>query len=96
MVQGWLKQTKTKRGVLQPNTIFSDNKHMGGVDHHDWLIGKYSVSIRGNKWYWTLLTRFIDMAMVNSWAIYRIIHQGDSNPQVSALDSKELSVHHSI
>lgn len=61
---------------------------MGGVDHHDWLVGKYSVSIRGKKWYWPLFTRFLDMAVVNSWVIYRMIHQGDSSAQLSDLDFK--------
>lgn len=82
-VQRWLKHTKTKGSVPQPNAIFYYNKHKGGVDHHDWLVGKY-VSIRGKKW--PSFTRFIDMAVVNSWVIYRMLHQGDNNPQLSVLD----------
>lgn len=42
---------------------------MGGVDHHDWLLEKFSISIRGKKWYWPLFTRIIDMAVTNTFVI---------------------------
>lgn len=51
---------------------------MGGVDHHDWLLEKHSIAIRGKKWYWCLFTRMIDMALVNASIIYRNIHGSDS------------------
>lgn len=73
-VQRWLRDSKTKGYVPQPNVINNYNKYMGGVDHHDWLVGKYSVSIRGKKWYWPLFTRLLDMAIVNSWIIYQMTH----------------------
>ena len=73
-VQRWIKDCKSKEGVPQPHAIYNYNKNMGGVDHHDWLVGKYSVSIRGKKWYWPLFTRMLDMAVVNAWIIYRMIH----------------------
>ena len=47
---------------------------MGGVDKHDWLVSKYACSIRGKKWYWPIFTRLIDMAVVNAYAIYKLVH----------------------
>ncbi|XP_049947629.1 piggyBac transposable element-derived protein 3-like [Schistocerca serialis cubense] len=47
---------------------------MGGVDHHDWLVGKYAMIIRGKKWYWVLFTRMLEMALVNAWLFYRLVH----------------------
>ncbi|XP_049938976.1 piggyBac transposable element-derived protein 3-like [Schistocerca serialis cubense] len=47
---------------------------MGGVDHHDWLVGKYAAVIRGKKWYWVLFTRMLEMALVNAWLFYRLVH----------------------
>ena len=46
---------------------------MGGVDHHDWLVCKYSIAIRRKKLYWPLWTRLIDMAIVNAWLIHKAI-----------------------
>ena len=51
---------------------------MGGVDHHDWLLEKYSYSIRGKKWYWSIFTRTLVMAVVNSFVLYRFIHGSTS------------------
>ncbi|KAF2902940.1 hypothetical protein ILUMI_03240 [Ignelater luminosus] len=40
---------KKKIGYLQPHLIKNYNQHMGGVDKHDWLVGKYNVQTRGKK-----------------------------------------------
>ena len=54
------------------------NKYMGGVDHHGWFLEKHRIAIRGKKWYWCLVTRMIDMAVVNACIIYRLIHGPNS------------------
>ncbi|GFQ69874.1 hypothetical protein TNCT_378071 [Trichonephila clavata] len=36
---------KYEINVKMPNLINSFNKHMGGMDHHDWLDGLYSIKI---------------------------------------------------
>ncbi|XP_045107573.1 piggyBac transposable element-derived protein 3-like [Portunus trituberculatus] len=59
--------------MVQPELINTYNKGMGGVDLHDWLIGKYGIAIRGKKWYWCLLTRMIDMTIINSWLLHRLV-----------------------
>ena len=59
---------------------------MGGVDKHDWLAGKYSVAIRGEKWYWPLFIRILDMAMVNAWIIYKFVNE--NNDSMHLLDFK--------
>ncbi|KAJ8911933.1 hypothetical protein NQ315_016274, partial [Exocentrus adspersus] len=46
----------------------------GGVGKHDWLLEKHHISARGKKWYWCLVTRVIDMAVVNAFLLYRAIH----------------------
>ncbi|KAF2893238.1 hypothetical protein ILUMI_12929 [Ignelater luminosus] len=48
----WSKSSQQKLSVPQLNIIKTYNKHMRGVDHHDWLVGKYTTRIRGKKWYW--------------------------------------------
>ena len=49
------------------------NQYMVGVDHHDWLLEKHRIAIRGKKCYWCLVTRMIDMGIVNACIIYRLI-----------------------
>ena len=74
----WNRTIRQKNNIQQPQVIKNYNAHMGGVDHHDWLVGKYASSIRGKKWYWALFTRMVDMAVVNGWIIYRMVHGGDA------------------
>lgn len=70
-----MEQRKKERvAVPQPRAINNYNKYMGGVDHHDWLLEKHSIAVRGKKWYWCLVTRIIDMAVVNAFLLYRKIH----------------------
>lgn len=71
--QRYDRKEKKRIDIVQPKLIKTYNKGMGGVDLHDWLIGKYSIAIRGKKWYWCLLTRMIDMTIINSWLIHRLV-----------------------
>lgn len=60
-----------------PNLINSYNKHMGGVDHRDWLAELYAIWIRGKKWYWTFFIRTLDMTVVNPWIIHKAFNKSD-------------------
>lgn len=73
-----VKGHKDKINVKMPNLINSYNKHMGGVDHHDWLAGLYAVKIRGKKWYWPLFIRTLDMAVVNAWIMHKAVNKSDA------------------
>lgn len=64
--------------IPQPRVIKNYNGSIGGVDHHDWLAGKYESTIRGKKWYFRLFTRLLDMSIVNTWILYRQIHGRNS------------------
>ncbi|XP_049961757.1 piggyBac transposable element-derived protein 3-like [Schistocerca serialis cubense] len=68
------RQASKKTQVQQPAILKSYNAYMGGVDHHDWLVGKYATVIRGKKWYRVLFTRVLEMALVNAWLFYRLVH----------------------
>lgn len=73
-VSRWSREAKQRVTIRQPQVVRTYNAYMGGVDHHDWLVGKYAIGVRGKKWYWPIFTRIIDMAMVNAWILYRNIH----------------------
>lgn len=57
--------------IEQPNLINSYNRNMGGVDRWDESISLYTISIRGKKWYFPLVTYCIDMDLSNSWQIHK-------------------------
>lgn len=65
---------KEKRNIYvpQPNIVKVYNENMGGVDRADQNISLYRVSIRGKKWYFPLISHFVDMAEQNAWRIYKI------------------------
>ena len=77
-VQRWFSESKSCIPIVQPYVIQMYNEYMGGVDHHDWLLEKHSILIRGKKWYWSIFMIILDMAVVNSFVLYRLIHGSNS------------------
>ncbi|XP_071055926.1 piggyBac transposable element-derived protein 2-like [Onthophagus taurus] len=57
--------------IDQPHLIKLYNENMGGVDRMDQNVSKYRIAIHGKKWYWSLITFFIDMAVNNAFQLYR-------------------------
>jgi hypothetical protein len=47
------------------------NKHMGGVDLNDMLVALYRTNISSKKYYMKIFFHLIDVAIVNSWLVYR-------------------------
>ncbi|KAF0308538.1 PiggyBac transposable element-derived protein 2 [Amphibalanus amphitrite] len=72
MTQRFNRSTGGKVDVPQPRLLSTYNDGMGGVDIHDWHLSKYNIAIRGKKWYWCLLTRMIDMTVVNAWLLHKV------------------------
>ncbi|GFU04209.1 uncharacterized protein TNCV_863381 [Trichonephila clavipes] len=68
---------KDKINVKMPKLINSYNKHIGGVDHHYWLTGLYSIVIRGKKWKWPFFIRSLDMAVVNAGIIHKTLNKDE-------------------
>ncbi|CAH1959333.1 unnamed protein product [Acanthoscelides obtectus] len=44
---------------------------MGGSDRMDKNIGQHRIQIRNRKWYWSLFTWLLDVAVNNVWCLYR-------------------------
>lgn len=59
-----------------PNIVNVYNKHMGGVDLLDSLLGRQKIKIRSRKWYLRIFYHLLDVTVVNSWLLHkRIIAQ---------------------
>ena len=62
---------KRRVEIDQPNVVAQYNKFMGGVDRLDSNVGVYRIAVRGKKWYTSLLTWLIDVAVNNSALLAR-------------------------
>ncbi|KAG8201208.1 hypothetical protein JTE90_019847 [Oedothorax gibbosus] len=70
------RKTKSRISIPCPQVIQIYNKHMGGVDLHDSLLGRYKISMRTRKWYFRLFYHLLDLAIINSWLLYRRVKPG--------------------
>lgn len=63
------------------NIIQVYNKHMGGVDLLDGLLGRYKIKMRSRKWYMRVFHHLLDVTVVNSWLLHKRIQKqkGDNN-----------------
>ena len=70
-------QKVSRRVKRNPNTSFDIpmlvklyNNGMGEVDVMDRLLGSYRPSIRGKKWYWSLVINGLKVSVVAAWRLY--------------------------
>jgi len=49
------------------------NKHMGGIDLLDSLLGQQKIKIRSRKWYLRIFYHLLDVTVVNSWLLHKRI-----------------------
>jgi hypothetical protein len=72
VVRRWNRAQRVREEVQQPLPISLYSSSMGGVDLNNKLTSSYRIRMRGKKWYWPLVTYFLDMATSNSWVLYRL------------------------
>lgn len=73
-VTRWDKKKKQHYEIDCPNIIKEYNRHMGGVDLMDGLLGRYHIRMKTRKWTSRIFYHLIDVAMVNSYILYHRLH----------------------
>ena len=77
----WSSAEKKKVQVSQPRCISLYNRSMGGVDQMDNNISLYRSRIRQRKWYWPIITYYLDIVVSNAWILSR-----DAGKKMSLLE----------
>lgn len=79
------KTEKKKIHTDCPKIVKEYNRHMGGVDLTDSLIGRYKIKLRSKKWYMRIFYHLLDLTMVNAWILYRKVNKVKGETKVLPL-----------
>ena len=93
-VQRYDRQKKEKVEVTRPHIVDLYNRHMGGVDLLDANLARNRILLRSRKWYTKLFYHFLDLAIVNSWTVYKRVISTDasSTPLTLAAFKEEIAI----
>lgn len=69
--QRWCKKTKRYLTITRPQVVREYNKKMGGVDLADRLLAVCPNRYKTNKWTQRFLSHMIDLAVSNSWLVFK-------------------------
>lgn len=73
----YCKKDKRYIEINCPQAIEVYNKHMGGVDLLDSMLGLYRIHLRSKKWYKRIFFHMLDMCIVNAWLLCRRKHKNE-------------------
>ncbi|XP_026819633.1 piggyBac transposable element-derived protein 3-like [Rhopalosiphum maidis] len=79
------RKQKKRIEVDYPNIIQVYNRHMGGVDLLDGLLGRHKIKMRSRKWYMRVFHHLLDVTVVNSWLLHKRIQKQKGNNSVLSL-----------
>lgn len=69
--QRFSRESKQYVSVQVPNSIKIYNCNMGGTDRMDNNVSNYRTNVRGNKWYFPIVTWLLDVAVQNGWLLHK-------------------------
>ncbi|KAL3223996.1 hypothetical protein MRX96_027063 [Rhipicephalus microplus] len=69
--QRYDRKKKERCEIQQPAIVKTYNTFMGGVDLLDGLMACYRIFLKSKKFLPEIFFHFVDMAVVNSWLLYR-------------------------
>lgn len=71
----FFRKEKIHKEIPSPQVVDVYNRHMGGVDLLDSILGLYRIQLRSKKWYKKIFYHMIDMCAVNAWLLWRRCHE---------------------
>lgn len=75
--------------IDRPNIVGEYNRHMGGVDLIDSIMGRYKIKLRSKRWQVRMFYHFLDLAMSNAWLLYKRVYK-TKNMQENILSSADF------
>lgn len=90
VVRRWDKSGKQNISVERPFVVEEYNRHMGGVDLLDCVMGHYKIKLRSKRWYLRIFYHFLDITMCNSWLLYRRITAAKGGASSKTLNSADF------
>ncbi|XP_047105233.1 piggyBac transposable element-derived protein 2-like [Schistocerca piceifrons] len=90
------KETKSRITIPCPQIIKLYNKHMGGVDLLDSIMGRHKILVKSRKWYIRLLYHLLDMGVVNSWLLYRRVAETKGIRRTMKLSEFRMEIAHCL
>lgn len=87
-VRRYDKANKKYINIDRPHIVGEYNRHMGGVDLIDSIMGRYKILTRSKRWQVRMFYHFLDLTMANSWLLYRRVRQAKNcnDKQMSSAD----------
>jgi len=79
-----LKRNFNQEMIKKPESIVEYNKYMYGVDLGDQLLVNCTPLRKTMKWWRKLTFHFVNMALVNSWVLYKKYQHHAENPDANA------------
>ncbi|XP_047105102.1 piggyBac transposable element-derived protein 2-like [Schistocerca piceifrons] len=90
------KKTKSRITIPCPQIIKLYNKHMGGVDLLDSIMGRHKILVKSRKWYIRLFYHLLDMGVVNSWLLYRRVAETKGIRRTMKLSEFRMEIAHCL
>ena len=76
----WSHAKHQRIRIKQPFSIGHYNKTMGDVDRMDQNVELYRTGICSKKWWWPVFVYCLDLAVQQSWYLYRATESGKTEP----------------
>ncbi|CAK1547946.1 unnamed protein product [Leptosia nina] len=86
------KLKKERVAIPCSKVIKEYNAHMGGVDLLDSFIGRYHITMKSRKWTMRLFYHFLDLAVINSWVMFKKVNNIKGNDQLLNLGTFRLEL----